>query len=74
MFGHWPVSYTHLDVYKRQVYTQPDRPAGRGRGMTASPVKREATRLGIPVLQPESLRGEPVSYTHLDVYKRQTMT
>ena len=40
------------------VYTQPDRPAGRGRGMTASPVKREATRLGIPVLQPESLRGE----------------
>ena len=40
------------------VYTQPDRPAGRGRGLTASPVKREATRLGIPVLQPESLRGE----------------
>ena len=40
------------------VYTQPDRPAGRGRGMTASPVKREATRLGIPVLQPESLWGE----------------
>ena len=40
------------------VYTQPDRPAGRGRGMTASPVKREATRLGIPVLQPESLKGE----------------
>ena len=40
------------------VYTQPDRPAGRGRGLTASPVKREATRLGIPVLQPESLKGE----------------
>ena len=40
------------------VYTQPDRPAGRGRGLTASPVKREATKIGIPVLQPESLRGE----------------
>lgn len=38
------------------VYTQPDRPAGRGRGMTASPVKREAVQRGIPVLQPESLR------------------
>lgn len=43
------------------VYTQPDRPAGRGRGLTASPVKREATRLGIPVLQPESLKGELMS-------------
>ena len=26
------------------VYTQPDRPAGRGRGLTASPVKREMVR------------------------------
>ena len=43
------------------VYTQPDRPAGRGRGLTASPVKREATRLGISVLQPESLKGELMS-------------
>jgi methionyl-tRNA formyltransferase len=40
------------------VYTQPDRPAGRGRGLQASPVKREAEALGIPVLQPESLRSE----------------
>ena len=40
------------------VYTQPDRPAGRGRGVTASPVKREAIARGIPVLQPESLKGE----------------
>ena len=40
------------------VYTQPDRPAGRGRGLTASPVKREAMARGIPVLQPESLKGE----------------
>ncbi len=39
------------------VYTQPDRPAGRGRGMTPSPVKREAEALGIPVHQPENFRS-----------------
>lgn len=38
------------------VYTQPDRPAGRGRGLQASPVKLEAVGRGIPVFQPESLR------------------
>ena len=38
------------------AYTQPDRPAGRGRGLAASPVKLEAIARGIPVLQPESLR------------------
>ena len=38
------------------VYTQPDRPAGRGRGLTPSPVKLEAIARGLPVLQPESLR------------------
>ena len=40
------------------VLTQPDRPAGRGKKMTASPVKRYALEQGIPVLQPESLRNE----------------
>ncbi|MEO6365202.1 MAG: methionyl-tRNA formyltransferase [Luteimonas sp.] len=40
------------------VYTQPDRPAGRGRGLTPSPVKLEAVKRGIPVLQPESLKSE----------------
>jgi len=40
------------------AYTQPDRPAGRGRGLQASPVKLEALRRGIPVLQPESLKSE----------------
>ncbi|MCA0393306.1 MAG: methionyl-tRNA formyltransferase [Proteobacteria bacterium] len=38
------------------VYTQPDRPAGRGRGLAASPVKQAALELGLPVLQPETLR------------------
>lgn len=40
------------------VYTQPDRPAGRGRGLQASPVKREALARGIPVVQPESLKTQ----------------
>ena len=39
------------------VYTQPDRPAGRGRELTLSPVKREALLRGIPVLQPENFRS-----------------
>ena len=40
------------------VYTQPDRPAGRGRGLMPSPVKLEAIARGIPVFQPESLKTE----------------
>ena len=39
------------------VYTQPDRPAGRGRGLTPSPVKLEALQRGISVLQPENFRA-----------------
>ncbi len=38
------------------VYTQPDRPAGRGRQLRESPVKRRAVELKIPVRQPESLK------------------
>ena len=38
------------------VYTQPDRPAGRGRALTASPVKVEALQRGIEVLQPDTLK------------------
>lgn len=40
------------------VYTQPDRPAGRGRKLTASPVKNLAVAHNIPVYQPQSLRDE----------------
>jgi len=39
------------------VLTQPDRPAGRGRRLTASPVKQAALTLGLPVAQPASLRS-----------------
>lgn len=38
------------------VVTQPDRPAGRGRRVVASPVKEFALAEGIPVFQPERLR------------------
>ena len=40
----------------RAVYTQPDRPAGRGRKLTASPVKQLAQTHGIPVYQPENFK------------------
>ncbi|MCK9534865.1 MAG: methionyl-tRNA formyltransferase [Pseudomonas sp.] len=39
------------------VYTQPDRPAGRGQKLTPSPVKQLAAKHGIPVLQPVNLRS-----------------
>ena len=40
------------------VYTQPDRPAGRGRKLTPSPVKELALKHQIPVFQPKTLRDE----------------
>jgi methionyl-tRNA formyltransferase len=40
------------------VVTQPDRPAGRGRRLTPSPVKLVAQELGLPVLTPERPRGD----------------
>jgi methionyl-tRNA formyltransferase len=40
------------------VYTQPDRPSGRGRHTMASPVKQLAMHNGLTVCQPDSLRGE----------------
>ena len=39
-------------------YTQPDRPAGRGKKLTPSPVKLLAEESGVPVLQPPTLRDE----------------
>ena len=42
------------------VYTQPDRPAGRGRQLTASPVKRYAEERGIDVLQPHTMKDDAV--------------
>ena len=52
----------HLQACRRNgveivaVYTQPDRPAGRGRKLTPSPVKQAALDLGVPVEQPENFK------------------
>ena len=42
------------------VYTQPDKPSGRGKKLQASPVKQLAEAHNIPVYQPKSLRKEEV--------------
>ena len=53
-----PVSYTHLDVYKRQTpWTGTTRSTPRFGGIAGKP----------------SPTAISVSYTHLDVYKRQTL-
>lgn len=46
------------DAIPCAVLTQPDRPAGRGKSLTASPVKKLAEKHGIPVMQPQGLRDE----------------
>ncbi|WP_299731510.1 methionyl-tRNA formyltransferase [uncultured Endozoicomonas sp.] len=47
---------THHEVIG--VYSQPDRPAGRGQKLMPSPVKKLALEHNIPVYQPKSLRNE----------------
>ena len=42
------------------VFTQPDRPKGRGQKETMPPVKEAALRLGLPVFQPERVRASEV--------------
>ena len=45
------------------VVTQPDKPAGRGRKLAPPPVKVKAQELGIPVIQPSSLKSDEVFAT-----------
>jgi methionyl-tRNA formyltransferase len=54
------------------VYTQPDRPAGRGRKLRASPVKQLAEQHNIPVEQPQSLRNDEAQ-TQLASYDADVM-
>lgn len=54
------------------VYTQPDRPAGRGRKLTASPVKQVALAHHIPVCQPVSLR-KPEAQAELQAWQADVM-
>lgn len=68
-----PALQTLLDsgVEVTAVYTQPDRPAGRGRKLAASPVKRLALDHALPVEQPESFN--PSAITKLADYKADLM-
>jgi len=45
------------------VYTQPDRPAGRGRKLAPSPVKQAALAAGLPVEQPDTLKSAEAQAT-----------
>jgi methionyl-tRNA formyltransferase len=54
------------------VYTQPDRPAGRGRKLTASPVKQLALTHDIPVYQPENFKN-PESIAQLTALQADLM-
>ena len=56
----------------RAVYTQPDRPAGRGRLVTAGAVKTHALALGLAVEQPATLRS-PEALERLRGYAPQLM-
>jgi methionyl-tRNA formyltransferase len=47
----------HSSHHIKAVYTQPDRPAGRGQKLTASPVKEIALKYNVPILQPASLKN-----------------
>lgn len=42
----------------KAVFTQPDRPVGRGKEIAMPPVKQAALEAGLPVYQPQRLRGD----------------
>lgn len=48
------------------VFTQPDRPAGRGLALTSPPIKRAALELDLPVYQPEKINHEVESIKTLN--------
>ena len=72
-----PVSYTHLDVYKRQGVsgTSSDSGVVSYGGQTLSKAEQDGIILystdGYENKTADTLTAEAVSYTHLDVYKRQ---
>ena len=77
-----PVSYTHLDVYKRQTLydltIEPIRVMHGKQPILGYRIGSFGFLTDLKSIVPEELeklRGvEPVSYTHLDVYKRQVYT
>ena len=65
-----PVSYTHLDVYKRQTLNNP---SSRTLAVGLYAFKGENTVDWTGIAAGGSIAVIPVSYTHLDVYKRQVV-
>jgi methionyl-tRNA formyltransferase len=60
-FAIFPLEHLILNKYQvMAVYTQPDKPAGRGRSLVASPLKRAALAWKLPVVQPVSIKGDEV--------------
>ncbi len=57
------------DIEVLAVVTQPDKPAGRGKKLTMSPVKEFAIQHSIPVFQPKSIRKEPEIQEELKNFK-----
>src|SRR5512137_2469158 len=51
------------------VYTQPDKPAGRGKVLTAVPVRQWAAAHGLPIYQPRSFRKDPATIEQLRALK-----
>jgi methionyl-tRNA formyltransferase len=51
----------------RAVFTQPDRPSGRGQALHAGAVKRRALELGLPVHQPAGFKSPEVQALLLDL-------
>ncbi len=60
-FAILPLEHLILNQYQViAVYTQPDKPAGRGRSLLSSPLKRAALAWKLPVVQPISLKSVEV--------------
>jgi len=56
-FAVLPLEHLILNRYQvAAVYTQPDKPGGRGRSLVSTPVKRAAVAHKLPVIQPASLK------------------
>jgi len=56
-----PLKHLILNQYQVvAVYTQPDKPAGRGRSLSATPLKKAALAWKLPVVQPVSLKSTEV--------------
>jgi len=65
-----PFAVATLDALHRRgdevsVFTQPDRPAGRGRKLTPPPVKARALELGLPLFQPRRVK-DPESLERIE--------